>query len=172
MTAQASPVPYKSLPQDTFVTQIKQRAEQSPVFNAMVHWFAVRERTRQQITLAHLKQKMGKEGYTFAPEAYGEELVFMANLGIGKLEHDAKGRIKALKGIRLTLQSIGAAAIENKKVVNSKPATQYAKLPVKPKSQFNTVLSVKIEGKTMDFSFNLSSDKMVSLIAELSKQSG
>lgn len=106
-------VEIKYSPKDV-VAMLRERANKSVAFNAMVHVFALRERTRQQITLANLFQVMLREGFRHTKLEYAKELEFMAALGIGKLEHDSKGRLRALKGIQVTLQSIGLAAAAKK----------------------------------------------------------
>lgn len=93
------------------ITALRNRAASSPVFNAMAHVFALRKRTRQQITLANLMWVMKKEGFRYVDTQYTVELQFMAGIGLGKLHIDSKNRVKALKGIHVTLQSIGIAAL-------------------------------------------------------------
>ena len=92
------------------IENLKKEAKDNPVANAVFHAWAVRERTRHHITLEALTAKMHKEGYPFKPAEYAALLDRLAKLGFGKLEY-SNGRVKALSGVKTTLQSIGAAAL-------------------------------------------------------------
>lgn len=93
---------------------IKVEAAKNPVFSAVCHIFALRERARQEITMSRLMYATAKEGYSFTKQQHADVLKFLASIGIGKLDIDARGNIKALRGIRVTLQSIGMAGVGDK----------------------------------------------------------
>lgn len=97
--------------QKDLVQKLKAQAAKSPAFSAMCHIFALRERARQQVTLKSLSLTMQKEGFAFNPSEYEVALVFLASVGLGKLDYNAAGRLRGLKDIKVTLQSIGMAAI-------------------------------------------------------------
>lgn len=136
-------------PKDT-VLALRERATKSPVFSALAHTFAMRERTRQQIVLTTLFNTMVKEGFNFKKSEYAKELEFLAFLGIGKIDRDGKERTRALKGIKVTLQSVGMAAISKQDTLaKAHFSATFAKLPVidfheKLKSTIDAVVSVTI----------------------------
>lgn len=103
----------KIQPKDDIVSKLKAEAAKNKAFNAVCHRFALRERARQQVTIASLAATMKKEGYNFEKDQYGQVLAFLAALGLGTLDRNARGRIRSLRGIKMTLQSIGMAAIGN-----------------------------------------------------------
>lgn len=120
-------------PKMDILTAIRSRAASSPVFNAMCHVFALRQRTRQQITLANLMWVMKKEDFKYVDTQYIVELQFMAAAGLGKLYIDSKGRVRALKGIQVTLQSIGIAAILKKDTLEPfHPTNRFKSLKMEP----------------------------------------
>jgi hypothetical protein len=154
------------------IESLKARAADSKVFSAMAYAFAMRERTRQQVTVHNLKYSLGKEGYNFERDQFRKEIKFLASLGLGKLELDRKGRPAALKNIRYTLQSIGMAALsrtdkfktfqpspsfkplpEPSFIDLSKPlpkeAARVKDRPVPLSADFQAYLTVVAEGKTM-----------------------
>lgn len=115
----------------SMIEKLRAEVKVNPVLSAICHIFAVRERARQQVTIPALKQTMMKEGFDFKIADYEKALRFLANIGIGTLELDHNGKAKAIKGIRYTLQSLGAAAInENEKAPKRfAPRNQYADVP-------------------------------------------
>jgi hypothetical protein len=93
------------------VQSLRKEAESNKAFGAICHLFAMRERARNVITLVALQNKMKAEGFDFEAAQYEGVLKFLASNGVGKLDYDPKGRLRALKDISVTLQSIGQAAI-------------------------------------------------------------
>lgn len=96
------------------ITLLQREASNNPVFRSIAEMFALRERTRQQITVHSLSATMKKEGYDYTKSQLREVLRFLASLRLGRLELSPKGTIVALKGITYTLQSIGMASVSNK----------------------------------------------------------
>lgn len=114
---------------------VKQEAAKNPAANAALYVFALRKRTRHQVTLTSLVSRMKAEGFeNFKAEDYAPLLKIMANAGFGKLATDAKGRVKGLKDINTTLQSIGAAAVSDVKGIamldKASPRHRFGKLSV------------------------------------------
>lgn len=95
-------------------TKLMTEAARNPVFMAVAQGFAIRERTRNQITIHSLTQKMTKEGFNYKREDYIKVLYFLHGLGFGSLKLSSRGKLLALKNIETTLQSIGMAAINGK----------------------------------------------------------
>lgn len=89
---------------------LRKEAAGNKAANALFHAFAVRQRARFRINMNTLVVKMKHEGYEYSSSDYAPVLKLMADLGFGSLDIDSKGRIKGLKDIKTTLQSIGKAA--------------------------------------------------------------
>lgn len=111
------------------VDSLKDKASKSPAFSAMCTVFAIRERTRQQITMSSLIISMLREGFKYSRSEYEDALRFMSDLGLGTLVKDSKGKVRALKDIKTTLQSIGTAAISEGKLKNFHPKVNFMKIP-------------------------------------------
>lgn len=92
------------------VESLKQMATKK-VANDVFHAWALRDRTRQVVTVEALAQRMKKEGYDYPQHEYAAILRQLSNMGLGRLETGAGGKVRALKDVKLTLQSIGKAAV-------------------------------------------------------------
>jgi hypothetical protein len=130
---------YPNVPQQVADTSIiealKKEALASKAFNAVCHVFAFRQRTRYVLTIVGLRQKMKAEGFTFSNEEYAKVLRTLASLGIGQLMVSPRGRIRALKNINITLQSIGQAACGDKaKLEGFKPSNKFIRLVSNPET--------------------------------------
>lgn len=93
--------------------------------------FASRDRARHAVTLTGLMNRMKNEGFEHARDEYARVLQLLAHLGIGKLDVDPKGQIRALKDVRTTLQSIGEAALnEDGKLELAKRRNRFGRIDV------------------------------------------
>lgn len=97
--------------QEMVVVGLKNEAAANPVARAVFEFWAARERSRRMVTIHALKQKMGKLGLTFTRDQYAEFLKKLAALNLGRIEQNSKGGVVALRDVRITLKSIGQAAI-------------------------------------------------------------
>lgn len=135
--------------------KLKQEATQDIAFSAVCHVFALRKRTRQQVTMHNLKMVMDKEGFKFSKQEYEKTLLKLGDLGLGTIQRDNKGRVKALKGITYTLQSIGRAALAQTNRVDKAHVTpHFNKLPVEPSvnlDPYPVSLTVLIDGNPVSF---------------------
>lgn len=91
--------------------RLREEANKNKVFHSICGIFALRERTRRQISIVNLIMVTRKEGFEFTRVQLEDVLKFLASLGIGRLDYAKKNRLRALKDIRVTLQSIGLAAL-------------------------------------------------------------
>jgi hypothetical protein len=91
--------------------QTLQAEAKNPVANDLFHAWALRKRARHSVALPALVQRMHREGFAHPKEAYVPVLKTLASMGFGKLDVDPKGRIRGLKEVQTTLQSIGKAAL-------------------------------------------------------------
>lgn len=92
------------------IETLRNEVKTNPVSSDVLHLFALRKRARNTVTLSSLYQRMLKEGYKYQKSDYVHIIRVLAKTGFGKLDIDAKGRVKGLKDISVTLQSIGAIA--------------------------------------------------------------
>lgn len=93
------------------IKTLQDKRSQDPVMDAVLHTFASRQRARNIVTLAALYQRMKEEGFKYDEAEYARVLKMLGELGLGKVDFDSKGRIRSLKDIKVTLQSIGLAAV-------------------------------------------------------------
>lgn len=118
------------------VDSLKKEATVNPVANAVFHVFATRERARSVLTLQALQRRMKREQFTYPVSKYAELLKLMSSLGLGKLDIDPKGRIRSLKEIKASLQSIGmAACTDSKELKSNKQRARFITMPVRPPKQ-------------------------------------
>lgn len=143
MSAQAE-VPRSSAKQVVELLRIE--ASNNACFKDVCHIFALRERARQQVTIASLTITMAKEGFKYSRDELAQVLKILAGLHIGYLDYDMKGRLRALKGIKVTLQSIGLAAISKKDGLDRYSLSpMFGKLPLPPEDVVSKAVSVKKE---------------------------
>lgn len=117
------------------VEQLRVLAASDKTFNAVAHVFAIRERARGEVTLSNLRLRMAREGFHFKGDELGQVLKKLSELGIGTLYIDSDKRIRSLKNIKVTLQSIGQAAVGKlDKLEKFTPDNHYVALPVEPKA--------------------------------------
>jgi hypothetical protein len=148
----------------SMVRGLQEEATKDSAFRDVCHVFAQRERARSQVTIASLSQTMVEEGFKYNRDDYGRVLRKLGGLGVGSLEKNKKGRVIALKDIKVTLQSIGAAALKQKeKLENFKMRNNYRTLTavaemIKPKENplagpggFPVSITVVINGKPVNF---------------------
>lgn len=144
---------------DKLVIALREEANKNPVFNTICRVLASRYRTRQQITMQALKATMKKQGLEFTKQQYEDVLKFMARVGIGHLDKGPRGRIRALKGIKVTLQSVGKAALAGQDQLNNfKSQVKFAKVPqtfqakaIKSDSNYKVVFTIEMDSKSMKF---------------------
>lgn len=102
--------------------KLREQAAKSSAFNAICHIFALRERSRKQVTMGSLKATMIREGFNFNNNELAGVLQFLAQNGFGKLDYDLKGKLRALKGIKVPLQTIGKTALSKQDLPDIKPS--------------------------------------------------
>lgn len=130
------------------IERLRIEAANNPVSNSVFHLFATRQRTRGNVWLNNLHTQMSVAGFSYSKEEYAGTLKFMASLGLGALKTTARGHIKGLYDIKLTLQSIGEAALgKDVKIKSYAPRPKFMRLVVPtPKAATET----KIVGLDMD----------------------
>ncbi len=127
--------------QSEVIETLRKKAGVDPVANAVFHMWAVRQRTAPSISIMSLVYRMKKEGFKFHKQQYAELLEFLASVGLGRLERSSKGRVKALKDIRFTLQSIGSAAVSRTGTFSHrKNRNRYQELPQRVEQAIETVV--------------------------------
>lgn len=142
---------------EKLIMALRLEADKNQAFNAVCKVFADRERSRQQITVISLKAAMKKHGFDFAVEQYEEILKVLARAGIGHLDKSPKGRIRALKGIKVTLQSVGKAALSNGTQINNfRPQVKFMKIPQaingkKTAENYKVSFTIELNAKSVVF---------------------
>lgn len=114
------------------IEALQKEAKENPVSNAVFHVWALRKRTRNVVVLQSLYNKMKKEGFNYSKAEYAPTLQLVAVLGFGTLHKDAKGRIRGLKDIKTTLQSIGTVACGDKTVPFKVPHVRHRFVNIVP----------------------------------------
>lgn len=171
------------------IAQLRELAAKDE-YKAVFKAFAARERTRQQVTLDSLFITMMREGSAYARDQYAEVLKTLAHLGVGTLELDSKKRVVALKNIKITLQSIGMAAlgtrskldkfipdpafiklpvIDQKEEVKMEQQQQKIQPPKEVKKAFAAALTVNFDGGPVTFPLprQLTAEEISELLAKL-----
>lgn len=97
--------------QKEVIDTLRIESKSDPVVNAVLTMFGARERARDRVTLHALTQRMKDEGFVYDQASYIKVLKLLAKLGLGKLDIDPAGRVRALREVKVTLQSIGQAAV-------------------------------------------------------------
>lgn len=129
VTELKSPVEKKpSTKQVDLAAAIRAQAASSAIFKDVCTLFAVRQRSRSQVTVASLKASLMNEGFKVTRTQVINVLTFLAKYNVGRLKYDSKGVI-ALTDIKVSLQSIGKAAIEQGNIEKQKPQVKFVKLP-------------------------------------------
>lgn len=108
-----------------------QESTKNPMMKAIFEGFAVRLRTRAQITVTSLTQKMQNEGFKeFVRQDAVNVIKLLGALKLGEIQMTNRGKVKALKNVRVTLQSIGLAALGNvNELKRAEFATKFIALP-------------------------------------------
>lgn len=115
------------------IEALRNEVKLSPIANAVFHLFALRARARQTVTVSSLYQRMLKEGFSYRKSDYIPIIKMLAKAGFGIIDTDQKGRIKGLKDVKVTLQSIGAAAVGHDiQFKRMKKRTKFSNLVNKP----------------------------------------
>ena len=111
------------------IEQLKKEANSNPVAKDVFAMFASRKRARQNVQVDALERRMIKEGFSHPKEAYRSVLKFLVGVGFGKLDLGPGGKVRGIKELRTTLQSIGSAAYgEAAKVKNFKKRARFGDL--------------------------------------------
>lgn len=111
------------------IEQLKKEANSNPVAKDVFTMFASRKRARQNVQVDALERRMIKEGFSHPKEAYRSVLKFLVGVGFGKLDLGPGGKVRGIKELRTTLQSIGSAAYgEVAKVRNFKKRARFGDL--------------------------------------------
>lgn len=156
------PIPAHIMPE-----ALRNYAAKDKVFNAVATAFAMRERTRNIITIQRLIKTMKDHGFDFTREQYREVLAYLAHIGLGKLVKK-NGKVRALTDIKYTLMSVGKTALGQKAILDrAKMSHHYTQLvsipkpagPIKhilqlSKDQTNPLQSVSVSNTGIVFQFN------------------
>lgn len=162
------------------IESLQAQAKTNKVFSDVVHDFALRERARNIVTVQALKQRMKAERFNYSDKEYAETLEILARMGFGTIELDNKGKVKALKDIKVTLQSIGKVAVgadthldknhfrnKFKPIITEVPAQVIPKPLRTELKSLSTVLSITLDVKGKPVVVTLPKDLSNEEIADL-----
>lgn len=169
----------------SIIEALKAKAKEDPAYHAVFLKFAMRERSRNQVTIRNLTLSMQKESYNFPTTKYQEVLKFLASMGFGRVVEDRKGNLKGLYDISITLQSIGKAALEqNSSLKQFKRPNRYSKIvtetspkveketPVEPLKGGKVELKITIDGKTLTYpGFEMNPDALGNFLVNFNRLS-
>jgi hypothetical protein len=103
----------QATPSDQLVRRIRTQAQMDVVFDNVCKLFANRQRARQDVTVQTLMLTTKAAGYNYSRDQHVGVLLFLNSVGVGDLERK-NGKVVALRNIKYNLQSLGAAANNNK----------------------------------------------------------
>lgn len=164
------------------VKTLRDRVAKDKIARDVFHVMSIRERARNVITLGGLQQRMKKEGYNHEMSDYIDVLKLLSNLEFGTLITDNRGKVTGLGDIKITLQSIGAAAMgKSDDLVGWKPRNKYVPIntvaeviqtretprPRAPSSSSTEGVSLTIVINGKPVSFNIPNDLNEKEIAQL-----
>src|SRR5262249_55747802 len=110
------------------IETLKVEAAKDKALDAVLHSFAIRKRARATITVYALANRMKNEGFTFDKGQYVGILEKLAKAGVGTLVRNAKGRIVALTGISVALQSLGKAVYQGTSISRFNKRNRFAEV--------------------------------------------
>lgn len=93
------------------VNALRTEAKTNKVANDVFTVWAMRERSRAEVTLNGLHQRMVREGFNYTKQDYAPFLRTMARLGVGRLETQGGTKVVAIKNVHWKLDSLGKAAL-------------------------------------------------------------
>lgn len=165
------------------IMNLKKEANDDAIFNNVLHVFAQRERARREVTVSTLTHTMKKAGYEYSPQQVIPVLEKLSKLGFGRLEKDIRGRVRALRDIQVTLQSLGTVASQEKAEIKPfRPRNSFGKLseetqePRTPspvieaaKAKTALILTVMINDKPVNIQVpkGLSASEIAALVVKL-----
>lgn len=115
------------------INVLRSEAKSNPASNAAFCMLALRKRTRNTIGLSSLARRMKQEGFSYTRNDFIPMLKTIANLGLGQLDKTVRGRLKGIKNLKITMQSIGAAACGQQISLKSHSTrNKYDSLPIEP----------------------------------------
>lgn len=113
------------------VDKLVLEAKNSPVSGDVFHLFAQRKRTRGNISIISLYRQMVAAGFHHTTTEYAQTFKVLADVGLGTLKLSPRGKIRGIKDVKYTLQSIGRAACGMAEPVKDfRPRAKFSKLMV------------------------------------------
>lgn len=165
------------------VEQLRVLEKSNPVASAVFSVFGTRQRTRADLNIGGLMQRMVKSGFNYSREEYAEVLKALGRLGIGTIHANSKGRIVALKAIKKDLKALGKAACgQNEPLMSFKQRNQFVKLNLSPvanqvqkpkqivdaeQTTLKLVLSINNKDVQMELPRGLTPSEIANLIANI-----
>lgn len=98
---------------------LRDEADKNPVFKDLCHVLALRERSRNKLTVKSLVFSMQKEGFSHSSKDFENVLLFLASVGVGVIDKDIHGNVRSLSKIKYVLQNLGMIALNKQPLMRS-----------------------------------------------------
>lgn len=153
------------------IKKLKEESSNNPAAGSVFHLFAMRSRARGIITLRSLFLRMKIEGFSYTKEDYATVLTLLAKHGVGKLDLDAKGRVRSLKEIKISLPSLGKALVgQGKDLSKFRAKSHFAQIPpTKPIETKESFVELRVKGIPVRLRAATTPEEVSSLMEVLQK---
>lgn len=112
------------------VQKIRTAANTDRLLSAVCLLWSKRIRARNQVTVTRLATSLEENGFHFTKDEIRSLLQKLADLGLGKLHKNTRGKVLSLVDIRYTLQSVGKAVVAKEtNLAIFSVANKFRKLP-------------------------------------------
>lgn len=91
------------------VKAIQLKSANDEVFKHVCELFAQRQRARTRVTVKTIQRVLAQQGKTYSKEQVSNCFRYLASLSVGKIDNGMNGKLRSLKDIQYSLQSIGLA---------------------------------------------------------------
>lgn len=100
------------------VDMLKTETANSQAAEDVMNLLAERQRSRSTLSVSALSQQMRKRGIKHSPSEYREVLGLIAKLGVATKVMSSRGKVQALRNIKVNLSSLGKLAKGEKLEIN------------------------------------------------------
>lgn len=153
------------IPNET-AEKLRGEAQRNPAFSSVCQVFGLRERSRKEITLKTLLVTMHQKGFNYDRGECARVLRFLSTIGIGTLDMDHRGRLRALKDITVALPTIAEIALSNREAAKSVVLTKPHAKPVIRIPMASISLTVSGKTATIELPEDLATKYFVSIMSQ------
>lgn len=160
------------------VFALRTEVKNDKVFSDVCQMFAERQRSRHQVTVKSLSLRMHYlYGVKHTDNDYRKVLTTLATLGFGRVENDRAGRLRALKDVKTTLNSIGKVAIgktESLEEQNKSTKNKYVRMteiattqPTRTSNKIGLTIMINTKPVSIPLPDDIKPEEMAELIYRL-----